>query len=727
MRPRHLATASCAALLAALPWSALWWAARPAPVAAQAAPGGAPDRGVTMSFFGTPGLLEMPSAISADDGEIAGTVSSFAGQLRSTFTVQVTPRFSASFRYAGIQDFVPDDEDAYYDRSFDLRYRFTDEGRLMPTVSLGLQDFLGTGVYSAEYLVATKTLGDSVRVTAGLGWGRLGTRGGFDNPLGLVSDRFETRPESTIGTDDTGGTPGFETFFRGDAAVFGGIEYAPTARLAFKAEYSSDDAYEDVNGEPLFDQRWPVNLGLAWRPLPGIQLQAAYMYGSELAVGATFTVNANDRPFGVGFDDPPRPVAVRADAVRAAQSWDRAALPEPVLRERLATTLAAEGITLTAVEASDRSIRIRYVNNRYRTEAQALGRAARVLTAELPPSIEIITLETEKRGIPLSAVTFSRSDLEALNDEVGGTAGALDRAVLADAGPQADLTPLPPVRDPFNWSLGPYFGFTLFDGNSPVDVTLGAELGASYRIRPNLVFSGAIRQRIYPFGEQDYDLITDEEVPVVRRNARLFGAHGGPVLANLQLAHYGRPGRDLYSRVSVGYLERQYGGISTELLWKPVKSSLGLGLELNYAVQRDFGQRFGFQDYEVATGHASAYYDFRNGFRGQVDAGRYLAGDWGATFSLDREWENGWSVGGYVTLTDIPFEDYGEGSFDKGVRLSVPIDFVLGRPTQRTNRVALSSLNRDGGERLRVSGRLYDFVRDGHYDELEDSWGRFWR
>ncbi len=727
MRPRHLATASCAALLAALPWSALWWAARPAPVAAQAAPGGAPDRGVTMSFFGTPGLLEMPSAISADDGEIAGTVSSFAGQLRSTFTVQVTPRFSASFRYAGIQDFVPDDEDAYYDRSFDLRYRFTDEGRLMPTVSLGLQDFLGTGVYSAEYLVATKTLGDSVRVTAGLGWGRLGTRGGFDNPLGLVSDRFETRPESTIGTDDTGGTPGFETFFRGDAAVFGGIEYAPTARLAFKAEYSSDDAYEDVNGEPLFDQRWPVNLGLAWRPLPGIQLQAAYMYGSELAVGATFTVNANDRPFGVGFDAPPPPVAVRAEAVRAAQSWDRAALPPATLQARLTSALAAEGITLVALEVTDRTARLRYENNRYRTQAQAMGRIARVLTAELPPSVESLTLEPEARGIPLSAVTFARSDIEAFENEVGGAAASLDRAVLAGAAPATGLTRLPPVEDRFTYGLRPYFGLSFFDAGNPVELTLGAELSAAYQFRPGLVLSGGIRQRILPFGEQDYDLITDDEVPVVRRNARLYGAEGGPVLSSLQLAVYGHPGRNLYSRATVGYLERQFGGVSTELLWKPVESPLGLGVEVNYARQRDFNQLLEFQDYDVVTGHASAYYDFRNGFHGQVDAGRYLAGDWGATFSLDREWENGWRVGGYFALTDIPFEDYGEGSFNKGVRLTIPIDFVLGRPTPRQSSFALSSLNRDGGERLGVQGRLYDIVRQGHSADLEDSWGRFWR
>jgi hypothetical protein len=259
---------------------------------------------------------------------------------------------------------------------------------------------------------------------------------------------------------------------------------------------------------------------------------------------------------------------------------------------------------------------------------------------------------------------------------------------------------------------------------------LGAELSAAYDIRPNLILSGSVRQRILPWGDRGYDaddLITDDEVPVVRRNGRLYGNEGFPVLASLQLAAYGHPGRDLYSRVTVGYLERMYGGISGELLWKPATSPLGLGVEANYARQRDFEQLLEFRDYDVVTGHASAYYDFRNGFHGQLDAGRYLAGDWGATFALDREWENGWRVGGYFTLTDIPFEDYGEGSFDKGIRVTIPIDLVLGRPSPRTNTFALSSLNRDGGERLRVQGRLYDAVRGGHYGDLEDSWGRFWR
>ena len=84
-----------------------------------------------------------------------------------------------------------------------------------------------------------------------------------------------------------------------------------------------------------------------------------------------------------------------------------------------------------------------------------------------------------------------------------------------------------------------------------------------------------------------------------------------------------------------------FGGVSSELLWKRNDSPFALGVEVNYEQQRDFDGGFGFQAYDVATGHASAYWKMANGFQVQLDAGRYLAGDWGATVTLDREFNNG--------------------------------------------------------------------------------------
>jgi hypothetical protein len=328
----------------------------------------------------------------------------------------------------------------------------------------------------------------------------------------------------------------------------------------------------------------------------------------------------------------------------------------------------------------------------------------------------------------LSAVTFARSDIEAYENEIGGAGASLRDAEFDDAGLAAGLMAVAPARDPFSWSLSPYAAVLLFDPDSPFNLSFGAELSASYRIQPNLILSGSVRQRLFSTADQDEEEPEpDYELPRVRTDGGLYYNNEHPVLSDLTLTWYGRPGRNLYSRATVGYLEPMFGGLSTEILWKPVESRLGLGLEVNYARQRGFDQLLDFQDYDVVTGHASAYYDFGNGFQGRIDAGRYLAGDWGATFALDREFENGWNVGGYFTLTGVPFDVFGEGSFDKGIRLTIPLDFILGQPSRSERTQTLQSLTRDGGARLQVEGRLYDIVDDGHYADFEDSWGRFWR
>ena len=709
----------------------------------------AQDRGITFNLYGAPGLLEMPIATMPSDGQIATTFAAFDGNNRTTFTFQITPNLSGSFRYSGIEAYARDGKD-YYDRSFDLRYGLTQEGNLMPAVTIGLQDFLGTGLFSSEYVVASKTFGDSLRVSAGLGWGRLGSYNGFTNPLGALSSSLETRPAG-FESGDTGGTL-TNNYFRGDAAFFGGVEWAPNDDWLVKVEYSSDDEYVDSRGNALLDRKTPLNYGITWRPNDSYQVGLSYLYGSELAFTGTITFNPNVRAYGLGLDDAPVPVAVRAANVAAAQSWDRAALPEAALRAQITQALAADGFEVSGIALTDTSVRVRYTNTDYRAEAQGVGRAARILTTVLPPSIEMITLEPSQAGMALSAVHLRRSDLENLENRTGGTQGIYDRAQITDAGSRAGLVPVADPNDPFFWAISPYTRLTLFNSNNPVNIDLGVEARASYRISPNVIFSGALRQSLMPDGA-DAEPRYSASHPV-RRFTRVYTQEADPGITNLQLAYYDRPATDVYSRVTVGYLERMFGGISTELLYKPVNARWAVGAELNYVAQRDTNMLFGFgnycgpeggsfdrcedpddgdtvrdveADYRVMSGHLSFYYDFDNGFHTQVDVGRYLAGDWGATLTIDREFENGWKVGAYATLTDMPFEDFGEGSFDKGIRISVPFDYFLGTPTRRSQSAELSSLTRDGGARLEVEGRLYDIVRDGHEPIMQQSWGRFWR
>ena len=686
----------------------------------------AQDVTATYSLLGTPGLLEMPTAQSAPEHALAGTVSWTEGFTRATLTFQINKRLSASFRITNVDLFENPPQsgvDRDVERGFDLQYRFNNESKYVPAIAVGLRDFLTPGRLHSEYLVASKSFGDNLIVTAGVGWGAMGTNGGFTNPIGGgFTDRpafDESEPEGQLGVDE---------WFRGDAAFFGGLEYQINDRWGVKAEYSSI-AYPEVANSVAVPVTSPYNFGLTYRPGSRTQLGLSYLYGTQLGLSASFELNPNERANGSGLDRAPTPIQPRAANIAAARSWDRNALPEPALRSELSELLRSERITLKAVEFTDTTARVRYVNNQYRSEAQAAGRVARMMSQLLPASMETSILERERSGILVSAITMSRSDLERFENRVGGTAALLDRTEFGDARGNDGLKEVERETRAFSWGLGPFFRANPFNSNGSIDVNLGLRLRGVYRLRPNLVLSGAIEQDLLP-PEDDIDLNDNApDLQNVRSSGSLYGNDGVPVLQSLTMTHFSRPGTDLYGRVSIGYLERMFGGVSGELLWKPVDSRLGLGVELNQVAQRDSDLRFGFDefDYDVTTGHVSAYYDLGNGYHTQLDVGRYLAGDWGATMSVDREFDNGWVIGGYFTQTDVSYEDFGNGSYNKGIRITIPQDFFSGSPTRGTFNSSFRTRVGDGGARLRVGGRLYNVVRGGHQADVTDTWGRFLR
>lgn len=668
----------------------------------------------SFSAYGAPGLIEMPNAYGDVDGQLATTVSRVGDTTRTTLSFQITPRLSGSFRYTGIADFDhPASVDGtYYDRSFDMRYQLVTEGALRPAIAIGLQDFIGTGLFGAEYIVASKTIADKLQVSAGLGWGRLGSF----NSLATTG----TRPNTVLGS---GGVPSYDRWFRGDMAAFGGVSYSPNDKLTFKAEYSSDDyTLEQARGG--FDRKSPFNFGIDYKPNEALQLSLYHAYGSVLGAQLSLIANPRKPTIPGGGEAAPFPVSPRAPGAAADLGWTTQPNAQSRLKTRLDNLLKQDDLVAEGLDLTPTTATVRLINRRYETAPQAIGRTARAMSRVLPASVGTFVIVPVEKGIPMSAVRIKRYDLEGL--EHGDSADMLARAQVIDG---MGLAPKPDdgLYPRFSWSLRPVLSFSAFDPQEPLRADLRARLRADYQITPNLVLSGALAQTLIGNIADAADKANNTKLPPVRTNFALYARDGTPALERLTLSHYGRPAENLYSRVTLGYLEPMFAGVSGELLWKPLQSRLALGAEVNYVRQRDFDQRFGLQDYDVVTGHVSAYYDFGKGFEGQLDVGRYLAGDNGATISLDRTFSNGWRVGAYATFTDTSAEDFGEGSFDKGLRVTVPLAWVTGQPSRQTTTVNLQSLTRDGGARLNVRDRLHGVTRGYSQPELAKTWGTFWR
>ena len=79
--------------------------------------------------------------------------------------------------------------------------------------------------------------------------------------------------------------------------------------------------------------------------------------------------------------------------------------------------------------------------------------------------------------------------------------------------------------------------------------------------------------------------------------------------------------------------------------------------------------RFGTLDYKNVTGHLNFYYRNYNRipFDAKISYGEYLAGDEGITIDLSRSFANGTKFGIFASFTDVSTEQFGEGSFDKGI------------------------------------------------------------
>ena len=88
-----------------------------------------------------------------------------------------------------------------------------------------------------------------------------------------------------------------------------------------------------------------------------------------------------------------------------------------------------------------------------------------------------------------------------------------------------------------------------------------------------------------------------------------------------------------------------------------------------------------------------------------------------------RVFSNGVKMGAWFTKTNVPAAVFGEGSYDKGIYVSIPFDAMMTRSSTSFANLIWQPLVRDGGARLDRSVRLVDLTRDVGGTDLR--WGPF--
>ena len=660
--------------------------------------------------YGTIGLIDMPTAASDSDGRLTLSQSGFDGDRRTSLTAQILPRLSASFRYSA-HGRNGNEAGGYsnHDRSFDLRFRAVDEGQYMPAFAIGLNDFIGTGWYTGEYVVGTKNIGP-VEITTGLGFGRLATFGGFDSPLGQIDERFKTRAGRDVGV---GGELEATEWFQGDTAAFGGMAWNLGKGFTAKFEYSSDRYNRETS---YLEHQTPWNYGLTWNSGKGYFLQSSFLHGDKIALSAHLVMDPKDPPNGPGRELAPIPLRQK---VLEGSPFYLESTNETVLK----TVLKADGFKLTSLDLEQNPPRLQLVNQKYRSTAQALGRAARTASRYLSDNFDSFYIEFIEDDLVLLSAEINRNQL------IDSVVSAEPSENFLDTVKFQDTTALgfdQSDSKKFSWSIGPYVEYSLFDPLAPIRGEVGAELFTQYTLGSGFYTDGRVRKSLV--GNFDKVLRqSDSVLPHVRSDHDIYGRDGDPGIDQLTITKVNKIMPSVYGKLTAGYLEKMFAGVSGEILWKPISSSLGIGIELSQVQQRNFDMLWGLRDYQVTTGHLSAYYFFKNGFMTQLDAGQYLAGDRGYTLRVGRKFGNGWNMGAYATVTNVPFAKFGEGSYDKGIFAEIPLDWSIGSPYRTTSKIEFNVMTRDGGAKLHTPYKLHKYLFNNDKNAIYHEAGRLWK
>jgi hypothetical protein len=680
----------------------------------------------SLNSFGESGLIVLPSAEIKDAGSVNFSFSRNDIYKYGALTISPFNWLEASYFYYRPRDIYwsgPSTKGLFLDKGFSIKFNHELSERLI--LAVGLSDFAGTGFFTREYILGTYR-DNGYKLTAGLGFGTFADQDSFSNPFGLIKSSFEERPVQSSNYN-SGGSPSYDKWFRGDASFLFGAEFFLSGHLkntTLKIDY---DPFDYVNsfssrGQPGsdFDLRKKdanFNIGLHHTFGDNVSLGIYFIKGNTL--NFTFTFGGN---FSKPFFNKKLPSVSASDSQKGANDKES-------FYEDLIININRKSIFLQSAELNNRELKVAVASSKYRNPIHVhalLGETvAEVHKINNVPIDSLTTVgvnvghELQRISSPLTAFS-DREDrvLELVAKESTLAAGEGNAYRSYEFRPTikypASFTGIAPalvnhIGDPAKFYYG---GIVLRLDN---EIQFSSRLQLNTEIHQNLV-NNFDEKRNFP----------DSLLPRVRTDIVSYLQESDTYISSMQLDYFFNPFKEVFGKFSAGILENMYAGAGVEFLYKPFEQNFSIGMEAYRAKKRAFDRKFELLDYEINTGHINFNYHLpRWGILGTLSYGKYLAGDEGYTFDISRRLASGFRTGVFFTRTNVSAELFGEGSFDKGFYFQIPIDLFLNDYRGGYINFKLRPLTRDGGQKLEAGNDLIGIMHSTSRAEIERDWVSF--
>lgn len=678
--------------------------------------------------LGQTGLINLPSA------EVHQAQSIYLTFNRSPYikigTITVTPFdwMEASYFY-----YRPDDllwggvKGLYLDKGFNMKLSYKPKSLYLPRFAIGLDDFAGTGQFTREYIATTYNF-NNIKLTTGIGWGKYVGESKIKNPLSILRKEFETRSSNSENLS-LGGSLSTDLWFRGPATIFSGIEInLPKVKgLSLKMETDPFNYFnfgccgEGKSRESLIlrTKESDVNFGLSYKYKDYGNIDFSYVKG-----------NAWNLIFSIGFSSkkPHRKKNKFNPDIRKNKFNQN---KKNGFYLDLLENLNRNKLYLQTADVKGSSLSITIESAEHFNPIIYSSRAAYIAKeVSLSNNFDFNKIEVGhlNRGLKINSISYKTNDLDLINRY-----------------PDVLVKRHTKITDSNNKShkkheFKPMVNFPIFINNISPDIRshvgsperflylgLGLKLTTEIQINRNLVIHSTIGRSFKDnFGKKTstpnsvLELVRTEIVDYLKNSSDDF------YISNLDIEQIWSPYNNLFAKVSFGYLESMYGGLATELVYKPFGSNFAVGVEYNEVKKRFYDQRFSFMDYKVSTRHTNvAYYHPSSNILTKWSYGRYLAKDKGYTLDLSRRMPSGWRAGFFFSNTNVSAQQFGEGSFDKGFYFHFPMNIFSKGYTKDISGFSMRTMTRDGAQKLELQNRLIDSFYGSTYQEINENWSNY--
>ena len=582
----------------------------------------------TYNNHGVVGIINMPSARLYDESIHGITFYDGTPDQKITLTSSPYDWLEASFFYTNIQDkpYPYFEYQDYKDKGFNIKVRIKEEG-IFPAVAFGINDIAGTGLYSSEYLVASYGR-NKVDFHLGLAWGTLnGSDRKIKNPLIDIDNSFKDRPKTYEG--EGGQFQASRYFSSEEVSPFFGLSYSLNEKTLLK-----------------FEKDTTLTDGFIEYETP----RSDYSFGFDYSINKNFVIGfsyerGNYKSLRFIYKNNPKTSYKKYEYQKAANN------KQDDNYSKLISNLEKNGIGVNKVLETSNSIGLELTQFKH---------------SNLQLVEDIIYKASKDAGINKDI----KKNLKVVNL---GAINEYDK----DFERNSDLIYEKQKTRSFNTSTRIRFKPFIASREEFFKGAMLLENDIEYIFRDDLIFHSNLK---YSLADNFDDLRfppVDTYPAQVRSDVKQYlkNMDKGIILGRAQVDYYLTPYKNHHFMISGGILEDMFSGYGFEYLYYKNNANYSVGFELFDVKKRDYQWRFGTLDYENVTGHINFYY--RNygliPFDMKLSYGEYLAGDVGSTIELSRSYSKGMKFGIFASNTNVSAEQFGEGSFDKGIFFNIPI------------------------------------------------------